>query len=72
MEQNQTATRTSGSLDALVIQPSFDSWWSKEMGNTMKKSRYLAKKAWNAAIATAAEHVTPGGDRYAIQQLKAV
>ena len=27
----------------------FDEWWSKEQGDRMKHSRYLAKKAWIAA-----------------------
>lgn len=24
----------------------FNEWWSKEMGNRMAKSKYLARKAW--------------------------
>lgn len=28
----------------------FDKWWDKEQGKRMKQSRYLARKAWNAAV----------------------
>jgi len=29
----------------------FDAWWEKEQGKTMLHSKYLARKAWEAALA---------------------
>lgn len=31
----------------------FDEWWDSKMGSKMSGSRYLAKKAWDAALAEA-------------------
>jgi len=29
----------------------FDNWWTEALGDHMKGSRYLAKRAWDAAMA---------------------
>lgn len=39
----------------------FETWWKKEMGPHMGHSKYLAKKAWNAALKLAEAGRITGG-----------
>lgn len=50
----------------------FDQWWEKRgwACSLWRRKEDVAKEAWNAAIAFAAEHVVPGGDREVIKSLK--